>query len=505
MTETCEGTLFCLDRPLDGEMFKKVLADAGYSQTALAKTLGISCAHERQDPEVVYRRVKADNPYNILVRLFWLGRAVSESVLHKVLPNFDVGALAAVGLLACRDGMVRPNAKLMPYHDLLLASDFGPEVHREMSPNHVLGVGAASLTLAGLTVHRKVKTALDLGSGAGIQAFLAARHADSVIGTDTNPRALNFARFNAGLNGIDCVEWRQGSLYEPVAEQQFDLIVSNPPYVISPESRFIFRDTNLPGDAVSEQVIRGAGGKLHEGAFACILFNWHHHDETDWDSRPRRWVSNTGCDGWLICFKSAEPLVYAADWLRTSVGQSSPDYGRYLDEWMTYYEQMGIGRISAGAMIMRRRSRQTNWFRAHTIDKGRSTGSCGEQIERIFAAEDLLQSLGDDHQLLGHSLLFDEHHRLEHELTLEDGRWVVHGEHLYASEGIPFAGNVDMYIANLLAGCDGRRTLRELIVAVASRMQAEPEELMPACLATVRKLLQAGFLSSVHSPGKSTP
>ena len=503
MAKTHIATVFHLDRPFNGKNLKKVFKDAGYSDTAMAETLGISCIHERQDVEVISRRVKTDSPYNILFRLFWLGRAVSESLLRKILPGLNVEELEGIGLLVRRDGMIRSTAKLGPYNELLMASDFGPEINPDLSTDHVLGVSAASMTLANMTVHRKVKTALDLGTGAGIQAFLAVGHADHVFGTDTNSRALNFARFNAILNEIDNVEWRQGNLYEPVAEQKFELIVSNPPFVISPESRFIFRDTNLPGDAISEQVLCGAGERLTEGGFACILFNWY-HDETDLDSRPRSWISKTGCDGWLICFKTTDPLTYAADWLRTSVGQNSPEYGRNLDEWMAYYERMGIGRISAGGIIMRRRSQQPNWFRAHEIGKGRYTGSCGDQIERIFAAEDLLQSLGDDRQLLEQRLLFDEHHRLEHQLAVRDGCWAVNSEHLYASEGIPFAGNMDMYIANLLAGCDGRRTLRELIEAVASRMQTDQETVGTACLAAVRKLMQAGFLSSVAGPGKST-
>jgi len=163
MAQTHGATLFHLDRPLDGKKFKKVLTDAGYSQTALAETLGISCAHERQDVEVVYRRVKTDKPYNILVRLFWLGRAVPESSLNKEFATLDVKELVGIGLLNRQDGMVRSAARLTPYHDLLLVSDFAPEIHRELSANHVLGVGAASLTLASLTVRRKVKTALDLG------------------------------------------------------------------------------------------------------------------------------------------------------------------------------------------------------------------------------------------------------------------------------------------------------------------------------------------------------
>jgi len=157
VTQTGNATAFDLDRALDGKKFKKVLTDAGYSQTPLAETLGISCPHERQDVEVVYRRVKMDSPYNILVRLFWLGRAVAESALREILPGFHVEGLAAVVLLHRRDGTIRSAAKLTPYHDLLLVSDFGPEIHRELPADHVLGVGAASLTLAGLTVRRKVE------------------------------------------------------------------------------------------------------------------------------------------------------------------------------------------------------------------------------------------------------------------------------------------------------------------------------------------------------------
>ncbi len=495
MAHTRGATVFRLGRAFDAETFKKVLEDAGYTQTALAETLGISCAHERQDLEVVYRRAGTDNPYHILVRLFWLGRAVPEAALHEKLPDLNVEELHAIGLLDRRNGVVQANARLGPYHELLVASDFDPGIHRNLPPDHVLGVSAASVTLASLTVRRKIERALDLGTGAGIQALLAARHADHVTGTDTNPRALNFARFNALLNGTNGVEWREGSLYEPVADRQFDLIVCNPPFVISPESRFAFRDTDLPGDAVSEQVVRGAGPRLTEGGFACILFNWHHQDDDDLEVRPRTWVAGRGCDTLLVCFRSLDPLAYAADWLQTSVGKGAPEYGRYLDEWMAYYDELGIRRISAGTLIMRRRDTQKNWFRAHSIGTGCCTGSANGQIERIFAAEDLLQGLDDDRDLLECRLLFDKHHRLEHQLSVEDGRWVVRAERLCASEGLPFAGNADVYIAKLLAGCDGRRTLRELIAEVGDYVKTDSEKLMAGCLTVVRRLMQSGFLS----------
>ncbi len=495
MTQTDSATVFEVGRAWDCGKFKRVVAEAGYSDTALAKTLSLSCPHERQDVELVYRRVKEDTPYNVLFRLFRLGRAEAESTLGEMVGGLDVEALVEVGLLRRREGKLESVVKLTPYHELLLVSDFEPPVRREMSVDHVLGVGGASMTLAGLTVRREVDRVLDLGTGAGIQAFLAGRHGRQVVGTDTNERALNFARFNAQLNDIEGLEWRRGSLWEPVAHEQFDLIVTNPPYVISPESRFTFRDTRLPGDEISEQVIRGAGARLNEGGFASVLFNWHHQNEDDWAERPLSWVEENGCDSWLLRFNCEEPLTYAAEWLSNDVGKDSPKYGPHLDEWIAYYEEMKIERISAGVMIMRRRGGQKNWRRSDAIDSTRSIGSNSDQIERIFAIEDLLETLGDDRELLDMRFEFDEHHRLEHQLKVEDGRWAIQGEQLHAAKGIPFAGRVDMYIAQLLAGCDGSRTLRELIAEGAERAEADAEDMIPVFLKALRKLMRSGFLS----------
>jgi methylase of polypeptide subunit release factors len=76
---------------------------------------------------------------------------------------------------------------------------------------------------------------LDLGTGQGFHAMVAAGHCGRIIATDVNPRALTFARWGIEANAIDNVDLRQGSLFEPVAsEAPFDLIVSNPPFIISP-------------------------------------------------------------------------------------------------------------------------------------------------------------------------------------------------------------------------------------------------------------------------------
>ena len=62
----------------------------------------------------------------------------------------------------------------------------------------------------------------------------------------------------AALNGMHHIETRQGSLFEPVQGEGFDLITCNAPYVISPERRWQYRDGGARGDQFSEQVVRNA-------------------------------------------------------------------------------------------------------------------------------------------------------------------------------------------------------------------------------------------------------
>jgi release factor glutamine methyltransferase len=72
---------------------------------------------------------------------------------------------------------------------------------------------------------------LDLGSGSGILAVVAARRAHRVVAVDSNPQAVRCTRINALLNGVERrVEVREGDLFEPVADERFDLVLCNPPF-----------------------------------------------------------------------------------------------------------------------------------------------------------------------------------------------------------------------------------------------------------------------------------
>jgi SAM-dependent methyltransferase len=471
-----------------------VLEAAGYTQQALAETAKVKDSGGRLDVPVMLRRTATPSPYHTLVRLFLLAQAVPAEAAAAAVAPLEVEQLVHAGLLQPCAAGVRAEAALIPVEDLLVAHDFASEVTgRPMRPDHVLGVGAASVTLANLTVRRQVEAVLDVGTGSGIQAFLASRHAARVVGTDTNRRALNFAGLSARLNGITNLQLQEGDLYGPVEDARFDLIVANPPFVISPASQYAYRDSALPGDAISEQVIRGAAPRLRDGGFCVVLFNWYHGKNQEWSERPRRWVESSGCDAWILCFDTEDPLSYAANWLRPTEGRDRRRYGELLDEWLRYYEALGIDAVSAGAVILRRRGGR-NWIRSDSVPSGQRTGSCGGQIERIFAAQDVLEQVGDDRELLDQCLVLAADHQMEHVLHAENGGWSVTTARLRQSGGFEFTGDVDRLVSAVLAGCDGRHALRELVTDLARGLRLNFEEVAPACLAVVRRLMETGFL-----------
>jgi len=87
---------------------------------------------------------------------------------------------------------------------------------------------------------------LDLGAGAGMDAFLAAREVGPmgrVIGVDMTAQMLEKARANAAQAGVQNVEFRLGEIeHLPVADASVDLIISNCVINLSPEKEQVFRE-----------------------------------------------------------------------------------------------------------------------------------------------------------------------------------------------------------------------------------------------------------------------
>ena len=483
--------------PLDADAketiarLRRVFEAHGYTAAAVRQALGveIGTSHLRRDLPLYVRRLAAPTPLHTLVKLFTLDQCVNEVEARGSFDPLELAELAALGLIDCGPRGVRALVGLCEYDGLLLAHDRFDEEAPGRRADHVLRVNPPAVTLASLTVRRRVRSTLDLGAGGGVQALLAARHSDRVIAVDKNPRALSFTRFNARLNGVLNVECREGDLFDPVAGCRFDLIVCNPPYVISPDSRYVFQDSGRPGDAICEDVVRRAPAHLEEGGFASILCNWALGAQEEWSAPLRRWVEGAGCDAWLLHSDTQDPLTYAALW---NLDRDPSAYGDALDRWLAHYHELGVEAIAMGAVILRRREAGPNWVRADEIP-GKLVDSCHEHILRVFELKDHLLGLGDE-ELLEQAFKLVSDHRLRQTLALREGDYVVEEAELELSGGLRFRGMVDPYTLHLLRRCDGQHALSDVVAEMASRGGADRDQLASAVAGVVRRLVSLGFL-----------
>lgn len=339
-----------------------VLVDAGYATEPIRRIEAASTADGAVDRVYLRRIIAEPLPLHILYRLFHEGDPVSIAAVEPVLGADLLERLGRARVVHRDAGDVRAVVRIEPFRDLQLASDFrAPD--GATRAEHVLGLSPTGRTLAQLTPRPTVDRALDVGTGGGVQALLAARHAARVTGVDIGPRALAFAALNARINGSANVDWRRGSYFEPVADETFGLVVSNPPFAISPESRYTYRDSGLRGDDVSALVVRGAARHLAPGGFAVSLISWYHGAD-DWSERPRAWTLDAGCDVLLMRAYSVTPLDYAALFLRQTETHDAAHYDRLLGEWLENFEALGAQRIAVGSIVLRRRVTGTPWFRA---------------------------------------------------------------------------------------------------------------------------------------------
>ena len=307
-----------------------------------------------------------------------------------------------------------------------------------------------------------------------------------------NRRALGFAAFNLALNGVTNVELREGSLLEPVTGERFGCIACNPPYVISPDAEFIFRDSGLPGDRVSELLTRGLPGLLESGGFATLMASWAQAGD-DPAVRPREWLDGSGCDTWVLHTTTDDPLSNAAAWTRDAV--DGPDqFGAALDRWTAYYRDLGIEALAYGALVLRRRD-GVNWSRGASLPP-RPLEPASSHLLRMFAGVDA--TVAGQEALLARRLAVTPAARFEQIVSPSDG-WSVVGAALTLEEGLGFRADVDEPTLRLLRALDGSSSARDAVLTSLG------EDDVPRAAELLRGMLETGFLVQSKTRGRLSP
>jgi methylase of polypeptide subunit release factors len=466
------------------------LREVGYSESGVQDLLGDDAYTSEEEDAPAEERRLPESRLATTIRLFFLQRTVATADAVRALGRRGVEALESTGLAAIGDEVV-PRVRILPIGRLLVAAD--GYAQGDDPGDYVAVYTPTSRLLDSLTPRPSVARALDVGTGSGVHALLAAAHAEHVVATDVNERALAYTELNAALNRLTNVECRPGSLFEPVAGETFDLITCNAPYVVSPERRWAYRDSGFEADGVSELVVREAAAHLAEGGFATTLVSWLAQDEDEPDERAVAWAEQTGCDSWILSIWDDDPLGHSTSWNSHLEGDA---FLRALDEWTAYFERLGVRWISEGAVLLHKRPGGGE-ARVDSVDAD-DVEVADEQIRRAFAMRARLAQLDGRDELLDQRLSLEMAFWMEQELEPDEGRATIVESRIQLSEGTSSAVDVEPDVLDVVASLDGRTPLRDVIRRVGDDQGISGNELIRlerAVLRTTRELLELGVLA----------
>lgn len=461
---------------------REALRRNDFTYDAVAALLG-DVAHRalgRGDALPALRATTGGTALETLVRLFLLGTAETPAACERALAPLPVEA----GLLERHGDGLRAALDVRPYAaddaHWWVVSDLGTDVRPgPLRPDHVLGVGGASTTLAQATIRTPVGSALDVGTGCGVQALHLSRHANDVTATDRNPRALSLARMTATLNELD---WTlvEGDLLEPLRDKRFDLVVANPPFVVGPpRADWAYRDSGLGGDAVSERLVREVPSVLTESGTAQLLANWLHVRGQDWRERVAGWLADE-CDALVLQRETQDPAEYVALWQRDAGDASAERAEAWLD-WFDAHDVEGVG---FGIVTMRR-----SGTGRRRIEDARQPVA---QPLWPDLATWLDRTVADD--LLGARPRVADGVTLEQSAVAGDEGWNVAAQALQRHTGLRDRAEVDPIAVALVGGCDGMRPLRDLVAVLAAAYDLDEDALREGAVRAVRDLADRGFL-----------
>jgi methylase of polypeptide subunit release factors len=423
-----------------------------------------------------------------LIRLFVCGQ--TEPLDRAAAALAPLPLADALPLLEADGDGVRAAVELEPYGDWWVVADLsaGMRPGRPLPADHVLGIGGASSTLAAATLRRPIDSALDLGTGCGVQALHLSTHAGRVTATDLLPRALKFAATTAALNGLDW-ELLAGDLTRPVEGRRFDLVVSNPPFVAGPGSTaHTYRDSGRPGDAVCAELVAAAPGLLNDGGHMQFLANWLHVAGENWADRVADWLAGTGLDAWVIQREVSDPVAYVNLWL-SDASEDPLRQPALAAAWLDWFDARKVDAVGFGLITLRAGGHDDPTVRIEDLRQG-VDGALGPLIGDWFARQDFLRHA----DLLGARLRAAPGLRLRQEAGLGAEGWEVERQLLTLADGLRWIEEVEPVALALVGACDGSVTLQDQVDVLAAAHAVPPEVLADVAVPLVAHLVERGIL-----------
>src|SRR5271167_1298610 len=415
-----------------------------------------------------------------IIRLFVFGESLSASEVVPLFPADVWQAFTQTGLVlsdADEASNCVASVALYPIRDLFIASD------RWTKPDHSLrpmfpDIVYPALTKAvrqfiDYTSYAPCEDFLELCAGTAPAALLAAQSAQNVWATDIAERSVDFARFNAALNGIHNVIFATGDLYEPV---------------LKPAE--IFYGGGEIGEEITKRIIAELPGKLKPGGRLYCRTLGTERPGHPFEERIREWLGqkHQDFDVALFTIQTLEPRQFS---LYETVSKSG---GReQFAQWERLFEKNEVRGLVVGIVVIQRLAEQRPAFNIRR-DLGSSTPAAA--LEWAMRWETEIRLEGAAQRLLQAKLLATPGTEITVRHVLRDGE--ISPESITLSTKQPFATElrVQPWMTLLLPRCDGKTTVVELIEIAKQNEWIVPETPVEEFCHLLATLIGGGFLQT---------
>lgn len=448
--------------PAEFAAVRRLFEEAGYEYSNICTRLGVHSLDRHLLEADIAASPAPAGCLDALIRLYTDGRAVERSVLERVLPAGAIESLQSLNLLMTDPdypGCLYSPVPVYALPSVLAACDrsFAPNGDRCTGPADLVYPPAYANTLLFMDRLPRVEcdAVLDIGTGSGVAAMIAAPLARHVVATDIASRSVHFAEFNCRLAGLENVSCVEGDLYAPVEGRTFDLIVTHPPYVPAKKSKFIFREGGEDGEQILRAIVEGLPRFLRpNGRFYCAVMGADREGES-FETRIRKWLGSHQEEFDVVLV--SDSLKTPADYIAFAVAQNiaPPEEVQFLRElWVSNNTEF----VFRGPILIRRHAggRPAATFRTQA----------GKNMTRLDF-EWLLDFESSLHEPGGLTRLLDTRPRIAPGCEMivhynEDGGKFTPDLFKFENKS-PFNSGcqVQGWLAQTITRCDGTRSWRE--------------------------------------------
>lgn len=423
--------------------------------------------------------------------------------------------------------------------EVLLVSD--PDAAAEPqtpTAEHVPGAGNASMSLLNMIApidagdidpgssqaeddSSGVTEILDLGCGSGVLSLLLAASYPHVrvTGTDLSERALAFAELGrvSGNSGVDTkektdkananrasnTEWLRGNWFDPVDGRQFDVIVSNPPFVMAPPAREeakTYRESGLDLDGASALVVGEVSDYLHEGGRAHLLAGWALRGEESAAQRVSAWLPGHGVRAWVVQRELIDVAEYVTTWLRDEgVDVRTAEGAARVAEWLDYLARFDVTRIGMGYVHAEKLETEApSEVTFEVMDQPLPAGTfLGHEVSEWFARARWLAEINHE-ELLDSTFAVRPGvaiERVEVADTDEGQGFTEFTMKLSRTDGPAWSHEIDAHVRAIISGLHPQGlALRDVIDLYCTVQGLDSDSISDALVPIVIDLIRHGFL-----------